>query len=516
MVAGAFDPLSSGPAGEGAVAENVLKVMMVSSELVPFAKAGGLADMVGALTAALAEIGHDVRVVLPRYYGIDIGRLRRIGQPLSVPLGGGEEWCAVYEGRFPGAACPVYLLDHEELYGRDGIYGTRIEPSFGDNLRRFALLSRGALQLCRALGWHPDIVHAHDWPAALAPVYLSSAERGGPFTRTGSLLTIHNLGHQGIFDVSEYATMGLPWELYHGAGFEFYGRVNLLQAGLHCADLLTTVSPPYAEEITTPAFGHQMDGLLRHRSDDLSGILNGMDYDEWNPETDPLIAAHYSHRAWRRGKATNRAALQAAFGLEVRKVPVYGIVSRLVEQKGFGALCGPGHGRLASMLTEFDLQFVVLGTGEAWCERELESLAARYPNLGVKFAYDDRLAHLIQAGSDFFLMPSAYEPCGLTQMYALRYGTLPIVRATGGLADTVVNYDQATGGGTGFVFEELTPSAIYDTVGWTLWAWHHRQDHLDTMRKRAMRVRFEWDDAAARYEALYRRAVERRRALPSS
>lgn len=504
------DPLSS--AGmEGSLVDESLRVMMVSSEVVPFAKAGGLADMVGALSASLHQLGHDVRVVLPRYYGIDLGRLRRIGVPLGVPLGDGEEWCAVYEGRMPGAEVPVYFLDHEELYGRDGIYGTRIEPAFGDNLRRFAVLSRGALQLAKSLDWIPHVVHAHDWPAALAPVYLSTVDRDGPFAATGSLLTIHNLGHQGVFDKNQYETMGLPWDLFHGAGFEFFDDINLLQAGLRNADVLTTVSPTYAAEIQTPAYGERLDGLLRYRSHDLFGILNGMDYDEWNPETDPLIPATYSHRAYRRGKAANKAALQEAFELPVdRNVPVYGIVSRLVEQKGFGALCGPAHGSLASMCANLDLQFAILGTGEAWCEDELTALAHRYPNLSVKLAFDNRLAHLVQAGSDFFLMPSAYEPCGLAQMYALRYGTLPIVRATGGLADTVVTYDQGTGDGTGFVFDKLTPSAIYDTVGWSLWAWHHRPEHLDTMRKRAMRVRFLWSDAAARYGELYRVAIDRR------
>ena len=490
------------------------RVMMVSSEAVPFAKAGGLGDMVGALADALTRLGHDVRVVLPRYYSIDLGRLRRIGDPLGVPLGGGEEWCAVYEARAPGSGVPVYLLDHQGFYGRDGIYGPRSKPDFKDNVRRFALLCRGALQLARVLDWVPQVVHAHDWPGALAPVYLNTVEHAGPFAATGSVLSIHNLGYQGVFDKVEYPTVGLPWELFHGAGFEFHDRVNLLQAGLLAADVLTTVSPTYATEIQTPAFGHSLDALLRHRHADLFGVLNGMDYEEWDPETDPYLVATYSGRAWKLGKARNKAAVQEAFGLTVDpEVPLYGMVSRLVDQKGFGALCGPAHGKLASMCTDFDLQFAILGTGDAWCERELSSLAERFPRLGVHIGFDERLAHLVQAGSDFFLMPSAYEPCGLTQMYALRYGTLPIVRRTGGLADTVVNYDQATGDGTGFVFDLLTPAAIYDTVGWSLWAWHHRPQHLDAMRKRAMKVRYSWDDAAVRYGELYQGAIDRRLGL---
>lgn len=493
------------------MADEGLRVVMVASEAVPFAKAGGLGDMVGALADALARLGHDVRVVLPRYYGIEPGRLRKVGAPLGVPLDGGEEWCAVYEGRTPGAGVPVYLLDHEGLYGRDGIYGTRSEPEFRDNLRRFALLCRGALQLAKALDWVPHIVHAHDWPGALAPVYLNTVERFGAFAATGSVLSIHNLGYQGVFDKAHYPAAGLPWQLFHGAGFEFFDRVNLLQAGLRAADVLTTVSPTYAAEIQTPAFGHRMDGLLRHRRSDLYGVLNGMDYAEWNPANDAYLAATYTDRAFKRGKARNKAALQEAFGLPVDPaVPLYGMVSRLVDQKGFGALCGPAHGSLAWMCANFDLQFAILGTGEAWCERELTSLAGRYPNLGVHIGFDERLAHLVQAGSDFFLMPSAYEPCGLAQMYALRYGTLPIVRRTGGLADTVVNYDQATGDGTGFLFDSLTPAAIYDTVGWSLWAWHNRPHHLDAMRKRGMKVRFSWADAAERYGEIYQGAIDRR------
>jgi starch synthase len=496
---------------EAPLAEDRLRVMMVTSEVVPFAKAGGLADMVGALSHALMQAGHDLTVVLPRYYSVDIGRLRRIGDPLGVPVGDRQEWCAIYEGRIPDTEVPVYFLDHEELFGRDGIYGTRFEPSFQDNLQRFTVLCRGALQLALALDRRPDVVHAHDWPGALTPVYLSTVERSGPFSATGSLLTIHNLGYQGVFAKEEFPEVGLPWEHFHGSGFEFFDDVNLLQAGIRCAEVLTTVSPTYAEEIQTPAYGHRLDDLLRFRKGDLYGVLNGMDYEAWNPETDPLLAANYTQRAFVRGKARNKKAVQEELGLEVSsKVPLYGMVSRLVEQKGFGALCGPAHGSLSSICAQLDVQVAILGTGEAWCEDELTALSHRHPNLAVRIGYDERLAHLIEAGSDFFLMPSAYEPCGLSQMYSLRYGTLPIVRRTGGLADTVDNYDEATGEGTGFVFEELSPSAIYNTVGWSLWAWHNRPDHIKAMRARAMKQRFDWSESARRYEELYRLAIDKR------
>jgi len=495
---------------EVSVAEGGLKVLMVTSEVVPFAKAGGLGDMVGALSSELAHQGHDVRIVLPRYYSVDVGRLQRRGGPLGVPLGLREEWAAVYASRLPGVEVPVYFLDHQELFGRDGIYGTRTEPSFRDNLRRFALLSRGALQLCLTLDWIPDVAHVHDWPAAIVPACLYGRERDGRFAETGSLLTVHNLGHQGVFPREEFKHLPLAPELYETAGFADGDNLNLLQAGLVNADILTTVSPTYAEEIQTPEFGCGLDGLLRRREPDLFGVLNGMDYDIWDPETDLHIPANYSHQKLG-GKRINKAALQEAVGLEVDpNVPLFAMVSRLVEQKGFGELCGPTHGSLYSICHDLELQFVILGTGEAWCEDELKVLESKLPNLSVNLQFNDPLAHLIEAGADFFLMPSVYEPCGLSQMYSLRYGTLPIVRRTGGLADTVENYDEETGDGTGFVFDLLTPRAIYDTVGWAVWAWYNRPKHIQAMRRRAMKKRFSWEESGSRYADLYQQAIDRR------
>ena len=483
---------------------------MITSEIVPFAKAGGLGDMVGALSAELCRQGHDVRVILPRYYSIDIGRLQRVGKPLGVPLGEGEQWCAVYQSRLPDAEVPVYFLDNEVLYGRDGIYGTRGEPGFADNLQRFALLSRGAFQLCRVLDWFPDVMHAHDWPAATVPVCLYAREGEGEFAETGSVLTIHNLGHQGIFPKEDFKYLPLSQDFYSSAGFESPDGLNLLQAGIHNADVLTTVSPTYAEEIQTPEFGHGLDALLRRRRADLFGVLNGMDYGIWNPETDLHIPANYAHDSLE-GKAINKQELQEVMGLEIDpKLPVLAMISRLVDQKGFGELCGPTHGSLWSICHELDLQFVILGTGEEWCEEELATLADKLPNLSVALEYNDPLAHLIEAGSDFFLMPSVYEPCGLSQMYSLRYGSLPIVRRTGGLADTVENYDEETGDGTGFVFDDLTPKAIENSVGWAVWAWYNRPDHIHDMRVRAMQKRFSWDASAARYVELYQEAIDRR------
>jgi starch synthase len=491
------------------MAQSGLKVLMVTSEVVPFAKSGGLGDMVSALSVALERLGHDVRVVLPRYYSVDRDRLEPFAGPLGVPLGAGEQWCEVLQTRLPGSEVPVYLLEHERLFGRDGVYGTRAVPDFPDNAERFALLFRGALQLCRALGWNPDVVHAHDWPGALAPVLLAFAD-GADFPHTGSVLTIHNAGYQGLYPKQAFAALGLPWELFHGAGFEFYGALNLLQAGLRNADLLTTVSPTYARELQTAEYGCLLDGLLRHRAADLFGVLNGMDYEAWNPENDPFIPEPYSDGDLS-GKDAAKRALQQELGLPVEPgLPVVGMVTRLVDQKGLGDLCGPAHGSLYGICSDMALQVVILGTGERWCEEELASLAARLPNLRVILRFDERLAHLVEAGSDFLLMPSRYEPCGLNQMYSLRYGTLPVVRRTGGLADTVESFDEATGVGTGFVFDLPTPRAIYDTVGWAVWAYYNRPDDVTAMRRRAMRLRFDWEGSARRYVELYRRAVDRR------
>jgi len=485
-----------------------MRILMITSEFTPLAKAGGLADAVSALSVHLHGKGHDVRVVMPRYYDIDRSGLELIPGPLGVPVGFGECWCGIFRKEHRGV--PVYFLDHEELFGRSGIYGNREEPDFADNVRRFTLLCRGALQLAKKLDWHPEVLHAHDWPAALAPIYLNTLERHGHFEKTASVLTIHNLGYQGCYDKNEIVHTQLDWTQFHGAGLEFFDRLNLLKGGLENAGMLTTVSPTYAREIQQPEFGWGLDGVLRRRASELVGILNGMDYEEWNPENDPLIPGHYSEEDLS-GKEINRSALRAEMGLPKDPArPIIGMVSRLVDQKGFPELCGPTSGSLYRICAELEVDFVILGTGDAWCEEELRSLASRLPNLRVRLAFNNRLSHLIEAGSDFFLMPSRYEPCGLNQMYSLRYGTLPIVHRTGGLADTVENYDQETGEGTGFVFDQLSPQSIYDTVGWAVWAWYNRPDDIRKLRKRAMSRRFSWEGSAEAYLEVYRRAIQRR------
>jgi starch synthase len=450
--------------------------------------------------------------VLPRYYCIDRSKLTQLEGELGVPVGGGEEWSAVYTACLPGSpeknAVRVYFIEHEKFFGRDGIYGVPPEPDFLDNPRRFTFLCRAVFQLCRKTGWIPDILHAHDWPAAMAPVFLKFWERplgqNAEFSKTGSVLTIHNLGYQGIYNKDNYHYTGLGWDVFYSAGFEDWDMMNLLKAGLYSADRINTVSPNYARETRMGAHGFRLDGVLRYRGDDYSGILNGIDTEVWNPKTDKLIPRPYSAEDMS-GKAVAKEALQKEYGLPVDpSVPVVGMVTRLTEQKGVGELFGPAYGSAFSICRDMKLQLLLLGSGEPWCENEIISLSSRLTNFKAKIGYSEELSHLIEAGSDFFLMPSRYEPCGLNQMYSLAYGTLPIVRNTGGLADTVENFVQETGAGTGFIFDDLTPNAIYNTVGWAVWAWYNRREFIEAMRLRAMAQDFSWEKSAKKYLEIYK------------
>jgi len=493
-----------------------MKILMVSSEAVPWAKTGGLADMVSALSLSLAKLGHEVKIVIPRYYSIDKSALKLLPGAMGTPMGGGiEEWSAVYAADMPGAAkknpVKIYFIDHEIFFGRDGIYGSPSETDFLDNPRRFTFFCRAVFQLCRKINWYPDVLHSHDWPAAVAPVYLKFAERtegsSGEFKNTISALTIHNLGYQGIYHKDNFDYAGLGWDVFYMAGFEDWSMMNMLKAGLYSSDKLNTVSPNYAEETKTLEHGFRLDGVLRYRSADYSGILNGIDTKVWNPSKDAYIPQTYSVKEME-GKAKAKETLQKEFGLpRDAKVPVIGMVTRLTDQKGVGDLFGPTYGSIWSICRDMDLQMILLGSGEHWCESEIMGLASRLSNFKAKIGYSENTSHLIEAGADFFLMPSRYEPCGLNQMYSLIYGTLPIVRRTGGLADTVENFDEDTGNGTGFMFDELNPSSIYNTVGWAVWAWYNRRKDIDKMRKRGMTMDFSWESSAQKYINMYNEAL---------
>ncbi|MDR2663212.1 MAG: glycogen synthase [Treponema sp.] len=502
-----------------------LKIVMCTSEAVPFAKTGGLADAVSSLALALSALGHEVKLIMPRYYGISREKLKKLEGALGVPVGGGEEWCAVYTAVLPGPGegagkktknpVTVYFIDHEKFFGRDGIYGSSFEPDFLDNPRRFAFFCRASFQLCRKIEWTPDIMHAHDWPAALVPVFLRYGERRGgagepgSFANTASVLTIHNLGYQGIYAKDNFSYTSLGWDVFYQAGFDDWNMMNLLKGGINSADKLNTVSPNYARETLTPAGGFRQDGTLLRREADYSGILNGIDSAVWNPGRDKHLPVPYSAGNLE-GKAKAKEALQRRFGLpETAGVPIIGMICRLSDQKGIGELFGPAYGSAWSICRDMNLQFVFLGSGEGWAEYEISSLASRLSNFKAYIGYNEELSHLIEGGGDFFLMPSRYEPCGLNQMYSLAYGTIPIVRNTGGLADTVQNYNQETGEGTGFMFDDLTPSAVYNTVGWAVWAWYNRKNHIEAMRLRGMKEDFSWNKSALRYVELYKSALKR-------
>lgn len=487
------------------------RVLMVTSEAVPFAKSGGLADVVTSLSSALYDRGTDVRILMP-YYGF-IGRegIEDTGIEVVVPLGLGEESGRLHRTALPRRPVPVYLLSNAHLFGREGIYGGKDNVAYSDNARRFAFLDRAVFEICKSIGWIPEVLHLHDWPVCLIPPFLEGKQAGAKFSATASVLTIHNIGYQGVFAKQDVYYTGLNWESVRDAANPADETLNLLRLGVRDADALTTVSPTYAREIQTPEYGAGLERLLVERSDDLSGILNGMDYEEWDPANDPLIPHHFSADDLG-GKARDKEALQRECGFPVDDaVPLIGIVSRLVDQKGFVELADPEEGGIRKICADMAVQLVVLGAGEAWCERELQALDQELPNFRAFIGFDNRLAHLIEAGSDLFLMPSRYEPCGLNQMYSLRYGTLPIVRRTGGLADTVDQYDQETGAGTGFVFEHLTSRSVYDVTGWAVWAWYNRREHFRAMQRRAMEQRFSWDGSAARYDEVYNAAIRRRR-----
>ena len=487
-----------------------LKIAMITPECVPFAKEGGLADVVGVLPKHLARKGHDVRVVMPRYRKVDPNRygLKQLPGVLVVPMGViGTQYCGVYEGRLPGSEVPVYFLEHEGYYGRSGLYE---EDNVGyiDNDNRFAFLSKAALELCKMIDFAPDVVHAHDWHTAAIPVLMNTAYRYDPYVGgKPSVLTVHNMQYQGNFYEGLMDVLGIGWEHFNFLEMEMNGETNLLKGGLYHATVLNTVSEGYAREMQTAAYGWGLDGVVRERGADLVGILNGVDYEDWNPETDPHLAENYSLRKLS-GKKRCKRELQRTLGLPQRDdVPVFGMVTRLVKQKGIDILA-----EAMPRILSLDLQFVILGAGEPWSHFYFGDIKNAFPEkFSIYVGYNNPLAHQIEAGADFFVMPSAFEPCGLNQMYSLRYGTLPIVRATGGLDDSVENYDEQTITGTGFKFRDLTAGALFDTIGWAVHTWYHRKDAMKALIRNAMKQRFTWEDAAKKYEGLYLKAIRKRR-----
>ena len=476
-------------------------VLMIGSEATPFSKTGGLADVLGALPQAIARLGWDVTLVIPRHRGTRAGTLT---DRLAVKVGGYQADLSVYQASLCDGARAL-LLEAPALYDRDALYGAG-GADYPDNPRRFGVLARAALELAVRRGTAPSIVHAHDWQAGLAPVYLKTLYAAHPVLGgTRSVLTIHNLAYQGLCEADWLPRLDLPWSLLSIEQMEFWGRISFLKGGIHDADAITTVSPEYAREIQTPEFGCGFDGILRNRASDLTGILNGIDTVQWDPGADRFLPAPFSASDLS-GKQAAKAEVLARFALPANRAglsrPLIGMISRMVDQKGLDLLAA-----LGDELATLGACFVVLGTGDRRYEEFWRGLALRHPDrVGVRIGFDEPLAHLIEGGADMFLMPSRFEPCGLNQMYSLRYGTVPIVRRVGGLADTVIDYSPRRSGATGFVFEDYNPAALRETLRRALgvFASHGK---WQAIRAAGMAEDHSWDRSAREYVKIYERAI---------
>jgi len=485
-----------------------MHIVYVSSEVEPFAKTGGLADVAGALPPALARKGHQVTVILPYYGAVKKKSLpiRPANRTVRVPMGRSEETARIFESPMEGES-RFLLVEHPEYYeAGEGLYGTP-EGDYPNNAARFAFFSKAAAAIAEGIGEKVDIVHCNDWQTGLLPAYVAR-KRGseGPLREARSVFTIHNLAYQGVFPPKDYAWTGLPEELYrpHG-GLEFYGKVSFLKAGIVFADAITTVSRRYAEEIRTSEFGEGMEGVLAERADRVWGILNGIDTEVWNPATDPLIPARYSIDRLG-GKRRCKSALQEECGLRVdSEVPLVGMITRLADQKGLDLVVD-----VLPRLRRVKFQLVLLGTGDERYHTIFRGLAKKMKGkVSVHLKFDDALAHRIEAGADLFLMPSRYEPCGLNQMYSLRYGTVPIVRATGGLADTVIDHNRDTvdaGTANGFRFEEATAEALGEALRRAFALFPKRRAWLRLVRT-GMAADFSWERSAREYETLFKRLL---------
>ncbi|WP_457349719.1 glycogen synthase GlgA [Roseateles sp. P5_D6] len=484
------------------------RVLQVSAELFPLLKTGGLADVAGALPAALAAAGAEPRLLVPGFPAIrDSLTLECAVVPVALPWSEGR--AALLRGRLPGFDMPVYVLDAPGLFDRPGNpYADESGVAYADNHRRFALLGLAAARLAEGVdaAWRPQIVHAHDWHAGLACAHIA-ASRSRRRTEARTVFTVHNLAYQGLFPADHFCDLGLPPQHYAVEGVEFYGQVSFMKAGLHFADAITTVSPSYAREIQTPEQGCGLDGLLRHRAEVLHGILNGVDYGVWSPAHDRSIARAYDVDS-AEDKAVCKAALQRECGLDVKaQAPLFGVVSRLTEQKGLPLVI-----EALNDLIDAGGQLVILGSGDARLEAAFGEAAARHPGqIARRIGMDEGLAHRIYAGSDVMLVPSRFEPCGLTQLYGLSYGTLPLVHRVGGLADTVVDCtleDLDAGAATGFVFNAFTADAYRRALrrAFALWS---RQECWGRVRLAAMRQHFDWNAAAQRYADVYRGVLGR-------
>jgi starch synthase len=515
-----------------------LKILLACPEVVPFAKTGGLADVAGALPKALHVLEHDARVIMPYYSrlmprraeavppeGTVLQRVRSmrrqasgrmtihtvvISSSLTVRVGDRMYSARLLEGRFPGTRIPVYFVDAPYFFDRDGLYQEN-GVDYDDNVERFAFFSKAALETLRIIGWRPHVVHCNEWQTALIPAHLRTTYSEDEFFRgMATLFAIHNIGYQGIFPAEKFHLTGLHPGLFNMEGLEFFGQTNVLKAGLVFGDVLCTVSPTYSQEIQTPEFGYGLEGLLRKRQVDLYGVLNGIDYSVWNPAVDQHIEQNYDPTDMT-GKLACKRALQKKLDLPRTDCPVFGVISRLADHKGLDLIAA-----IMDRFLDMDVQFVLLGTGDQKYHFVFEEIGRRHPRkTGITVGFDDTLAHQIEAGADFLLMPSRYEPCGLNQLYSLKYGTVPIVRRTGGLADSIQDATPVsitTGDGTGFVFDDPTPEALLEAIERAVAAYNDFET-WQKVQMNGMKMDFSWHSAAGEYVKLYEKAI-RKQARP--
>ena len=488
--------------------EKPLKILFATPEAVPFAKTGGLADVAGALPKSLRARGCELKLVMPYYRMVKNSGLphQYLGEEIEVSLGDEKLRADVYLGHL-NQDIPVYFIGREEFFDRESLYSTP-KGDYFDNAERFIFFSKAVLNLCQRIGFSPDIIHHHEWQTGLIAAYLKSTFRNDPFySRTAAVFTIHNIAYQGLFKKEKFPVTGLPTEMYSPEGIEFWERINFMKAGIVYADAINTVSKKYSEEIQTPEYGYGLEGILRKKKASLYGILNGVDYEDWNPSHDPHLVARYDLKDIS-GKKECKKDLLREFHLppSLENAPLLGMISRLADQKGFDLLA-----EILEPLFALDIGFVLLGTGEQKYHDLFAQVAQKYPQkAGIRIAYDDRLAHKIEAGADFFLMPSKYEPCGLNQIYSLKYGTIPVVRATGGLDDTILHYDPATKKGNGFKFNRYDSKEFLNTLKEAI-RFYFQPEHWRQLLQNAMSTDFSWERSADAYLQLYGKALEKKK-----
>lgn len=480
-----------------------MNILMTASEVFPYAKTGGLADVTSALSKSLKKLGHNVSIIMPKYQMVGSGgfALEALGSEISIPISNRWEKTRLYKTYMDGSI-PVYLIDNKRYYDRPYLYGTS-KGDYEDNAERFIYFSRAVPEICKYLKYKPDIIHCNDWQTGLIPVYLKTLYSHDPMLKdTRTLFTIHNLAYQGIFWHLDMHLTNLGWDIFNPEGIEYYGKMNLLKGGIVFSDILTTVSKTYSREIQSEKFGEGMDGVLRSQVSKLFGVINGMDYDEWDPAKDIYIKKRYAPESLD-GKYECKRDLLEIFGLpESKTKPVIGIISRLADQKGFDLIADA-----IEDILDLGAIFILLGTGDEKYHKIFKDIKDRHKyEVGIKLGFDAKLAHKIEAGADMFLMPSRYEPCGLNQMYSLKYGTIPIVRAVGGLNDTIKNYKSGKTSGNGFKFKNYTVKDMMSSIKKAVKVFNNKPEWRKLIQN-AMSEDHSWKTSAKQYIKLYRMAM---------